>query len=275
MNFTSDNILLDNGTTTLGSGKILLANSAVWTSIKGTLDLFLSNYQQDPGKIRVADLGCLEGGYSVEFARLGFDTIGFEAREDNIAKCNYVKANLNLPNLNFVKDDVRNLPNYGKFDIVLCYGLLYHLNDPINFLNRVGACTKKLLMLNTHFAPERDIRYELGFLNNWILAPIQKRTKFLEFQQNYRLSPITINEGYRGRWYKEWNQNTDKKKVDKMLWSSYDNPKSFWLCKKDLTKAIHAAGFDNVFEQFNYTGDLLPDHDTQYRNRAVFVGIKK
>ena len=214
MNFTAHNILLDNGKKTLDEKQILLADSAVWTSIKKTVNLFFPQSIEERKKLRVVDLGCLEGGYAVEFARSGFETLGIEAREENMIKCNYVKSNLKLPNLNFVKDDVRNLSNYGKFDIVLCYGLLYHLNDPAKFINTMSNCTNKMLLLNTHFAPEYDLRYNLGILNNKFIAPIQKRTKFLEYQKNYRLSKISKNEGYKGRWYREWNENEKKEKIE-------------------------------------------------------------
>ncbi len=35
----------------------------------------------------IADLGCLEGGYAIEFARLGMISTGIEVRESNIRNC--------------------------------------------------------------------------------------------------------------------------------------------------------------------------------------------
>ncbi|HMR84233.1 MAG TPA: methyltransferase domain-containing protein [Niabella sp.] len=274
MKFTAHNILLDDGTKTLRDDQILLGDSAVWKSIEKTTNLFINKSTEERKSLRVVDLGCLEGGYAVQFARMGFDTLGIDARKENIDNCNYVKSKLNLPNLNFAQDDVRNLHNYGKFDIVLCYGLLYHLNDPVNFLQTIGACTNKLLFLNTHFAPEHDARYSLGLINNLLIGPIQKRTGLFVRHRNYRLSKIAIHEGYKGRWYKEWNNTTNKEKIEKMLWASYNNDRSFWLCKKDLTKAIQASGFNSLFEQFDFTGDLFPDNYTEFYNRTMFVGVK-
>jgi hypothetical protein len=274
LNFTAHNILLNNGEKTMGNDQILLSESAVWKSIQKTVNLFIPPAAGPRSAMRVADLGCLEGGYSVEFAKMGFDAVGIEAREENMVKCNYVQSNLSLPNLSFIQDDVRNLPRHGKFDVTLCYGLLYHLNDPVAFLKIINDCTTKMLLLNTHFAPEHDIRYELGHLNNFFLAPVQKRTGLWEHEKNFRLSKLTTNEGYRGRWYKEWNKNEKSDRIEKMLWASYNNNRSFWLCKKDLTKALHEAGFDSVFEQFDYTGDLMPENYTSKYNRTMFVAIK-
>jgi hypothetical protein len=40
-------------------------------------------------------LGCLEGGYSVELARLGFrEVVGIEVRKANFDKCRFVKERL-------------------------------------------------------------------------------------------------------------------------------------------------------------------------------------
>lgn len=69
----------------------MLGESATWKSIVNSLDLFFPGKKEERRKLRVVDLGCLEGGYAVEFAKLGFDTLGIDAREENIQKCNYVK----------------------------------------------------------------------------------------------------------------------------------------------------------------------------------------
>ncbi|HEY0058620.1 MAG TPA: class I SAM-dependent methyltransferase [Flavisolibacter sp.] len=270
MNFIAHNILLDNKQKTIPNSPYLIAENSWWRAAKKTINLFIK--EEDKSQLRTVDLGCLEGGYAVEFARMGFQSLGIEAREENISKCNYVKQNLNLPNLSFVKDDVRNLPNYGAFDVTFCYGLLYHLDDPASFLKTMGDCTKKILLLHTHFALENDYAYDLGISK--ALSPIQKRLKFLDTRRNYKLSKITTNEGYKGRWYGEWQPNADKQSIEKNLEASYNNPRSFWPTKKELTKMMHAAGFDSVFEQFDFTGDTTTENYTEYNQRTMFVGIK-
>jgi SAM-dependent methyltransferase len=255
----------------MGNNPFLIAKNSWWKAAHKTINLFIPD--GDKNKMRVVDLGCLEGGYTVELARLGFQTLGIEAREENIQKCNYVKQHLTLPNLNFVKDDVRNLTKYGTFDITFCYGLLYHLDDPAAFLKTIGNNTTKLLLLHTHFALENDLLYELSTVNRFF-APLQKRIKFLNYRRNYKLSKLTINEGYKGRWYQEWNKNDNIENIEKNLEASYNNPKSFWPTKKELTKALHNAGFDSVFEQFDFTGDTTPENYTEYNQRTMFVAVK-
>ncbi|KIC93817.1 class I SAM-dependent methyltransferase [Flavihumibacter solisilvae] len=274
MKFTAHNVLLDNGQKTMGNDQVLIADSHVWKSVEKTLNLLLPLMGKEKRDMRVVDLGCLEGGYTVEFARMGFQAIGIDAREENIANCNYVKSHLNLPNLSFAKDDARNVQNYGNFDITLCYGLLYHLDNPVEYLKTLGNCTSKILFLHTHVAPERDIRYDFDFLNRKLLVPLHNRFKSLRYRENYRLSPIVEHENCKGRWYPEWNENENREKVEKEVWASYNNYRSFWPLKTELVSALHKVGFDSVFEQFDFTGDIYRRDATEYNNRSMFVAVK-
>lgn len=274
MNFTAHNILLNDGIKTLGDAQPLLADTALWASIKKTLDLFIPINKQEAGNLKVVDFGCLEGGYTVEFARLGFNVVGIEARQDNIDKCDYVKSNLNLTNLTFIKDDVRNVQNYGKFDIALCYGLLYHLNNPVEFLKILNSCTSKILILHTHYAPEHDIRYNFNTLNRHFFQRMEGKFPSVLKTKNYFLSKISENEGYKGRWFYEYQENEETKKIEKMLWASYNNNKSFWLLKEQLTKVLHNVGFTSVFEQFDDGFDANVRNYNYYYNRSMFVAIK-
>ena len=62
--------------------------------------------------LTVADLGCLEGGYAVEFARAGFEVTGLDAHSVNLERCEVLAGALSLPTLRFVRNDARNLAEY-------------------------------------------------------------------------------------------------------------------------------------------------------------------
>src|SRR5436853_3962197 len=105
VSFTAHNIRLDNGTTTKPEIGYTIDQDSRFLAAKRLLSIIFP----DPTGVRLVDLGCLEGGFSVEFARLGYAVLGIEVRESNIAACDFVKKNTNLPNLRFVRDDVWNL----------------------------------------------------------------------------------------------------------------------------------------------------------------------
>ena len=204
---------------------------------------------RDRATVRVADLGCLEGGYSVELARAGYETLGIEGREENFACCTYVGERVGLPNLQFTCDDVRNLEAHGAFDAVLCIGLLYHLDSPNAFLELLGRSTRRLLMLQTHYAT--DVAPEACTLGDW-----------------------TTHEGRRGRWYLELAEGGDDAELIANRWGSIRNRRSFWLDKRELVQAIRDAGFDLAFEQYDFVDDCVTNNVIDRYSRSMFVAVR-
>lgn len=246
MEFTAHNIELPNGEQTR-SGSALLSDSDQNRAILRTMQMAFVGH--DPGTVRVADLGCLEGGYAVALARAGYDTVGLEGREENFACCEYVADRIGLPNLRFVHDDVRNLAVYGQFDAVLCIGLLYHLDLPAAYIDLLGRCTRRLLILQTHYAS--DVVAEDCNLGEW-----------------------TTNEGRRGRWCLEVGEPVDEVTLVANRWASIGNRRSFWLEKCELIQAVRDAGFGLVFEQYDFVDDLLTNDYIDRYSRSMFVGIR-
>lgn len=157
--FIAHNVLLPDPD---GGGRITYEGRLVEDS--GTCQAALRDFKLafaavPPQTVRIADLGCLEGGYSVAFARAGYDVTGFEVRTENLACCEYLRSQLNLPNLRFVPGDVRQTLT-GNWDAVFCCGLLYHLDNPVAFLNLLGQVTRRLLIVQTHFSPRPDSTHE-------------------------------------------------------------------------------------------------------------------
>jgi hypothetical protein len=292
--FTSHNIRLDDGSLTKPDKRYSMDANESFLSARRLLD---SVFPGDKHHYRLADLGCLEGGFAVEFARMGFQVLGIEVREANIAACNYVKANTNLPNLEFVKDDARNIAKYGLFDVVFCSGLLYHLDKPKEFLNTLSAVTTKLLILQTHFSTDtRNNNHRWFGVARKLLAGVKRRilafgvarkllarvkrnnlepiTKFREFN----LSELTENERLRGRWYTEFANDEAFSKRDAAKWSSWDNRRSFWIQREYLLQAIYDAGFDIVLEQFDGLGPNIAETTLcgfyKFETYGAFIGIK-
>lgn len=280
MEFTAHNISFGDEFTI--PGKTLLSDSGVCRAAIRTLNNYFD--ESERSKIKIADLGCLEGGYSVEFARNGYDVLGVEVRDINFQKCQYILNKVNLPNLKFVKDDVRNINKYGRFDVIYCCGLLYHLDMPVSFLNTLGKLTSKMLILNTHYSRMHDFRYDLTprklMLKNRILRkPLNilypdSHSIEINDRMNFHLSVLTQNEEKMGRWFTEFKQDENKENIEKSLLASYGNNKSFWLEKHELLQSIREAGFSTVYEQFDFLENCVKDQYISKYDRGIFVGIK-
>ena len=252
--FTAHNIRLDDGTLTVPACPWEVSQDAWFKAAKRALTLAF------PGGlagVRLVDLGCLEGGYATEFARLGMEVLGIEVRRSNFENCLLVKAGVDLPNLSFAHDDAWNIEKYGEFDAVFCSGLLYHLDRPREFIGLTSRRCRTICLYQTHFASEAG-------------APAVDK---------FGLSPVTENEGVRGRWFHEHDAaSVDELDLEALKWASWKNQRSFWLLREELVGIIHENGFDMVFEQYDclsapLSADMLSGY-YQTDDRCLFVGVK-
>ena len=248
--FTAHNIRLDDGTCTRPEAGESMEDYPWLAAARRVLDTV---FPGDKSRFRIADLGCLEGGYAVELARMGFRVLGLEVRDSNIAACRYVKERVDLPNLEFVQDDAWNVARYGTFDAVFCCGLFYHLDHPRRFLEILARVITRVLILNTHFSTERP-------------------------NSTYSLSELDVHEGLQGRWFTEFQDNQEFEDREAKRWASWDNRRSFWIRREHLLQAIHDAGFDLVLEQYDSLAPGIAESmiDGPYRTheRGIFLGIK-
>lgn len=249
--FTAHNIRLDDGSETYPAAGWLISDSTILHAVQRMLRLVYPDGLR--GK-SIADIGCLEGGFATEFARLGMITTGIEVRESNYRNCLRVKAGTDLPNLNFVRDDAMNVGAYGPFDCAFICGLLYHLDKPKQFLTDVARICGRALFLETHIAHASP-------------------TPALEA---YHLSEVTENEGLRGRWFSEYDDVTPEQ-LEQMKWASWSNTKSFWIQKEHLLQLLKDLGFDLILEQFDADLDIVGEWTTgwrKYHDRVFLVAIK-
>lgn len=184
--------------------------------------------------MRVLDLACLEGYYAIEFARRGAEAVGVEGRELNIAKARLAKEALGLDRLSFVQDDVRNLSaeTYGTFDVVLCLGIMYHLDAPdvFAFAERLVETCARLAVIDTHVA----LRAETS--------------------RSYK------GREYFGSVFLEHTPDTSTDERLKSAWASLDNANSFWPTRASLYNLLADAGFTSVYRL--HAPGQLPDRDT-------------
>jgi SAM-dependent methyltransferase len=189
----------------------------------------------DFGSLRVLDLGCLEGLYSIELAKRGAEVVGIEGREANIAKARFAKEALGLDTVEFAQDDVRNLRGeaYGEFDVILCLGLLYHLEaeDVFALLEQIGELSRRMAIVDTHVALSgREARSHGG-------------------------------EAYRGITFPEYAEQDS-------LWAAIGNRTSFWPTKPSLVNALYRSGFTSVSEC------LAPAQPLEQPDRVLLLAIK-
>ena len=199
--------------------------------------------------LRVLDLGAGEGGLSLELAAQGAQVVCVEGREMNIAKAKFAASALGL-NIEFRCQDVRDLDESERYDAVLCFGLLYHLDlkSSVQVIQKIGTVTERLLVLDTHFS---------------VTAP----------------EAIDLDgKTYRGHHVQEHTEGTTVQEKAARAWASLDNEASFWLSKPSLLNELGRAGFNTVYEAafplvYDYWNRQTEER-MKYRDRSTFVAAR-
>ena len=191
-------------------------------------------------QLRVLDLACLEGLYGVEFARHGAEVVGIEGREANLEKARFAKDALGLDRFTLELNDVRNLAaaKHGRFDVVLCLGILYHLDAPdvFSFIERMAEVCTCVTIIDTQVA--------------------------------VKLNRTVTHGGAQYRGYSYVEPGADEAERVSLKWAAMGNPRSFWFSRPSLFNALTRAGFSSV-----YTCQS-PAVPAQQLDRDTIVAIK-
>jgi 2-polyprenyl-3-methyl-5-hydroxy-6-metoxy-1,4-benzoquinol methylase len=198
--------------------------------------------RKDFSNLRILDLACLEGLFGIECARQGASVTLLDARDSNLRKVKFVTESLNLNNIKIVKDDVRNISQekYGMFDVILCFGILYHLDksDLYSFVKKMYDMTSNCVIFDTHITISKKEKFSV------------EETAFYGTSYIEHRSDATLDE-----------------KVND-LWKSIDNDISFYLTKESLVRMLNKIGFTSVTESY------LPVDVTKTRFRITLTAHK-
>jgi len=94
----------------------------------------------------VLEVGAGIGDHTSFFLDRGCQVVSTEAREDNLDILRTRYPNIQVKHLDLDNPD----PNFNQvFDIVYCYGLLYHLQHPVEAIEFMSRCCQKILLLET------------------------------------------------------------------------------------------------------------------------------
>lgn len=106
----------------------------------------LNNICLDVQKKTVIDVGAGIGRLAQFFIKKGCRVTCIEGRAENVTELKFRYPKLIGQRADVQKDD---LSKFGHFDIVFCYGLIYHLSDPGFALKNISRICDDLLILET------------------------------------------------------------------------------------------------------------------------------
>ena len=115
-----------------------------------TIRRVVTELRQELGLASAVDAGCGVGFFSQILQECGLSIRGFDGRTANIAE-----ARQRFAGIPFEQGDIESVEilKLGAFDLTLCFGLLYHLENPMLAIRHLRALTGKGMLLESMCIP--------------------------------------------------------------------------------------------------------------------------
>jgi SAM-dependent methyltransferase len=119
---------------------------------------FLENVQPQMGPGSAIDVGCGVGNSARFLSDMGFRVVAVDEREENVKE-----AKRRYPEITFHTANVEDLPvaEMSTFDLVLCFGILYQLENPFRVIRNLHSLAGKILLIETMCVPNSETTMEL------------------------------------------------------------------------------------------------------------------
>ena len=114
------------------------------------LETFLPELIRQNQLSTALDAGCGLGDFSAYLNLCGLQTTGIDGRATNITEAQQRHAQIVFKTFDIEHADVRQL---DAFDLTLCFGLLYHLENPLAALRNLHSLTSNVLLIETMILP--------------------------------------------------------------------------------------------------------------------------
>jgi SAM-dependent methyltransferase len=115
--------------------------------IGGTIERLFGD---ELGDMSVLDIGCNSGWFSFDIAHRGARRVdGVDLREHNIEQARFLGDYFGLEQTHFDVADATAFDDDRQWDVVLNLGVLYHVTDPLSFLQRTYELCTRFAVLDT------------------------------------------------------------------------------------------------------------------------------
>jgi tRNA (mo5U34)-methyltransferase len=95
------------------------------------------------------DISCHEGYFSIVLSDYFKYVTGIDRNPESLVKAMQIALAMGRTTIQFYESSVEDWVEKRAADFVLCFGLLYHVENPIQILRKLSLLTKKTLCIET------------------------------------------------------------------------------------------------------------------------------
>ena len=129
-------------------------------------------------------------------ARKGMREVrGIDVRQSSLTKARFALELLGLKNVTYEECNIEDSGRVAPYDLCLCLGLLYHLENPVLSLRKISSITGEVCIIETQVVDEVEGSAEWG-ARAWtrpyqgILALLDESGEFYNHNSETGASPI-------------------------------------------------------------------------------------
>jgi SAM-dependent methyltransferase len=123
--------------------------------IHGTRDNALRSFlsMRDRSAQTALDVACHEGFFALTLADYFAEVTGIDKNQGSLSKARDIVKLMARRPIELVEGSMESLSTEHAYDFVLCFGLLYHIENPMQVLRQLGRLAKEELCIETQVLP--------------------------------------------------------------------------------------------------------------------------
>jgi len=116
---------------------------------------------------RILELGPLEGGHTYMLEQAGAKVTAIEGNHDSFLRCLITKNYLGMNSEFVLGDFAKSFGGAKDLDLVVASGVLYHMTQPVDLLQKIAAVSSRLFLWTHYYHPDislwnKDVRSQVG-----------------------------------------------------------------------------------------------------------------
>lgn len=104
-------------------------------------------------QLTAMDISCHEGFFSNILSEYFKTVIGLDKNIESLDKARLISDVLGKGTIDYQHSSVEQWDSKNKVDFVLCFGLLYHIENPVEVLRKLAILTEKTICIETQILP--------------------------------------------------------------------------------------------------------------------------
>lgn len=127
----------------------------IHTSRRNKLRKVIAENISEASEMSAIDFASHEGYYSIELSKYFANVRGLEIRPESLEAARMITRALGITNVTYEQADLQKMEYDERYraDLVLVYGLIYHLENPIHTLRLASALSRKHILIETQVFP--------------------------------------------------------------------------------------------------------------------------